>query len=115
MKITHRNPAANWWHVPESAQVDPAYAAEVQRCTDHGEREYRLREGRLARAEARLRQAQAVPKPRKKRLAQLAALVELRRAELDEYRKAMVSAPASAQHRGSKSFRPVPPVTGVPL
>ena len=44
MKITHRNPAANWWHVPESAQVDPAYAAEVQRCIDHGEREYRLRE-----------------------------------------------------------------------
>lgn len=117
MKIAHRNPTAAWFHVPESATVDPSYAAEVQRHTDRGEREHQRREARLARAEARLAKAQAVTRqqPSHQHLAELQAQVELRRAELEQYRRSMTSAPASAQHRGTRSFRPVPPVQGVPL
>lgn len=109
MKIAHRNPTASWFRVPESADVDPTYEAEVQRSTQHGEREYRRRQGRLARAEARLTAARAEARPRQKHLATLVALVELRRAELEEYRRMMVATAASAAHRGVKSFRPVPP------
>lgn len=111
MKITHRNPAASFWHVPESDPVDPAYEAEVRRCTERGEREYRRREGRLKRAEARLAAARR-QHLRAKQIAELTAIVEIRRQELEEYRRLMVAVPASAKHRGTRSFRPVPPTPG---
>lgn len=41
-------------------------------------------------------------------LAELWATVEIRRAELEECRRMMVESPASAEHRGVRSFRPVP-------
>lgn len=69
---------------------------------------------RLAKAEARLARASAVKTPRR-RLAELHALVELRRAELDGYRRLMTGVPASAEHRGTRSFRPVPVVQGNPI
>jgi hypothetical protein len=110
VKITHRNPAASWWHVPPSAEVDPAYQAEVDRATQAGEREFAARQARLARAEARLAAARREHgNAARKRAARLAALVELRRAELEDYRRLLVASPASAAHRGTKSFRPVPP------
>lgn len=113
MKITHRIPAAGWFAVPEVAAVDPDYEAEVQRSTERSEREYRMREQRLARAEVKLAKATEEAHRRRgrairKRVADLTALMELRRAELEHYRRLMVSSPASAEHRGVKSFRPVP-------
>jgi hypothetical protein len=116
MKITHRNAAANWFNVPPSAVIEPEYEAEVRRSTDHGEREYQRSQQRLARAETRLASARAMRKPlSRKHLAELVAVVELRRAELEEYRRMMTTVAASAQHRGVKDFRPVPPVRGIPL
>jgi hypothetical protein len=117
MKISHRTPSANWFHVPPSAVVDADYEAEVQRSTARGEREYRRREQRLAKAEARLATARGENRKKvtRQHLAELVALVELRRAELDEYRRLMVGVPASAEHRGTRSYRPVPPVQGNPI
>jgi hypothetical protein len=117
VKITHRGPAANWFQVPESDAVDPAYEAEVQRSTQRSEREYRQRQERLARAEAKLAAARTEARAKKNRvskkyLAELEALVSLRREELEEYQRMMLSVPASAAHRGVKSFRPVPDRNG---
>jgi hypothetical protein len=115
VKITHRNPATSWFRVPQSAVVEPAYQAEVDRSTAHGERGYRLRQQRLANAEARLAKAQKCRnRTPARKLAELMAVVELRRAELEEYRRMMVAVAASAEHRGTRSFRPVPPVRGIP-
>jgi hypothetical protein len=114
VKITHRNPASSWFHVPPSATVDPAYEAEVRRSTERGEREYQRRAQRLVKAEARLAEARAVTTSRRQ-LAELTALVELRRAELDDYRRLMLGSPASAEHRGTRSYRPVPIVQGNPI
>lgn len=115
MKITHRNPSASWWQVPVSDPVEPAFEDQVRACTEHSEREYQAREARLHRAETRLARVRTQRKPKLKLLRSLEALVELRRAELEEYRRLMMAAPASAEHRGDKSFRPVPPVQGIPL
>lgn len=114
MKITHRNASGSWFYVPPSAVVDADYEAEVRRSTERGEREYRRRMHRLARAEARLARAQEVKTPRRQ-LAELVAVVELRRAELEDYRRLMVGVPASAEHRGVGSYRPVPVVHGNPI
>lgn len=107
VKITH-NPHGNWQR--PSAVIDASYAAEVQRATERGERLYRLAQQRLERAEEKLAKATASrhQRTKKKHIAELEALVELRRTELAEYERLMVSVPASAAHRGTKSFRPVP-------
>lgn len=112
MKLSHN--AHGSWQRP-SAAVDDAYEAEVQRSTAKGERLYRLAQKRLAAAEARLARAQAQPRIKKHVLAELAATVEIRRAELDELRRMMTSSPASAQHRGHDSYRPVPVQHGIPI
>jgi hypothetical protein len=116
VKMTHRVPPARWWDVPESAVPDAGYQAEVDACTQRGEDEFRRRQGRLDRARARLAEARRKPKRYTRRqLEELAAAVELRREELETWRRQMVAAPASAAHRGRDSYRPVPPVTGIPL
>jgi hypothetical protein len=121
MKLTHRDPRSSPFYVPPSATVDPAYEAEVRASTERGEREYARRAARLARAEARLAEARAVT-PRqaerrrhRRRLADLEAVAELRRAELDQYRRVMTGSPASAGHRGTRSYRPVPVTHGNPI
>jgi hypothetical protein len=106
VKLTHR-PGSPFW-VPPSATVDPAYQAEVARMMARAERAWRQAERRLADAEHRLGRARRQQRPAKT-LASLAALVELRRDELEHYRRAMEASPASAEHRGRRSFRPVPP------
>jgi uncharacterized protein (DUF2132 family) len=113
MKITHRNPAANWFAIPQSAVIDPDYEAEVQWATERGEREYRRRAERLQRAKDRLTKATRA-RTSAKRLAVLEAAVELRRQELEAYRRLMVASAASAEHRGVKSYRPVPNPGGMP-
>jgi len=117
MKIAHRNPAPGWFDVPQSAVVDAGYEAEVCRSSERSEREYRRRRQRLAKAEARLTTAQAETRKKitRQHIAELQALVELRRAELDEYRRLMVGVMASAEHRGTRSFAPVPRVHGNPI
>jgi hypothetical protein len=107
VKITH-NPHGNWER--PSAAVSAGYEAEVEQATHRSEREYRRRQERLARAEEKLARARASSqtRTRKKLIAELVAMVEMRRQELEEYRRMMVSSPASAEHRGRKSFRPVP-------
>lgn len=114
MKITHRDPRSSPFYFPPSAVVDPGYEAEVHASTERSEAEYARRARRLARAEAKLANARAVTTPRR-RLAELTAAVELRRAELDDYRRVMVGVPASAEHRGTRSYRPVPVVHGNPI
>jgi len=114
MKIAHRNPAANWFATPESDPVDDAYEAEVQSSTENGEREYASRMRRLQRAEQRLARAQAT-KAKRHHIADLQVLVDLRRAELEEYRRLMVGIPASTVHRGTGAHRPVPVVHGIPI
>ena len=117
MKIAHRDPRSSPFYVPPSAVVDAAYEAEVRRSTERGEREYQRRTARLAKAEARLARARAdTPRRRhRRRLAELEAVVELRRAELEDYRRLMLGVPASAEHRGTRSYRPVPIVHGNPI
>ena len=114
MKLTHRDSRSSPFYIPPSAVPDPGYQAEVDRSTERGEREYQRRAARLARAEARLARAREVTTPRR-RLADLTAAVELRRAELDAYRRVMTGVPASAEHRGTRSYRPVPVVHGNPI
>lgn len=106
MKIRH-NPNASW--APPSAVVSESYEDEVLRSTEKAERLYRQAQKRLADAEGRLARAQrkASAKNRKRHLAELEAIVELRRVELEKYRRLMVSTAASAAHRGRDSFRPV--------
>ena len=111
MKIRHKvNP--HWY--PPSATLTDEYADEVRRSTERGEREYRKAQRRLEQAENRLARARKhkAAANRKRQLAELEAIVELRRAELEEHRRQMVSVAASAEHRGKASYRPVPPQQG---
>lgn len=93
MRIAHRAPVADWFAVPESDPVDEDYEAQVGRSTERGEREYRQAQERLTRAEQRLARTRAekTRSGRKKRLAQLEALVEERRAELAEIARLMAA------------------------
>jgi hypothetical protein len=106
MKIRHNAHGA--WRRP-SAEVDDAYEAQVQRSTDKAERQYAAAQRGLDRAEERLAKVVSSKKTanRKRQLAELEALVELRRNELEQYRRMMTSVAASAEHRGRDSFRPV--------
>lgn len=100
MRITHRSPAVNWFAVPESDPVDDDYEAEVRQVTERGEREYRQAQERLARAEKRLAGARAQKgrSGHRKRVAQLQALADIRRAELAEIER-MMTAPVTADKR----------------
>lgn len=107
MKIRH-NPHGSWQR--PSAHVDDGYEAQVQRSTDKAERQYAAAQRRLVRAEERLSKAVSSKKTanRKRVIAELTAAVELRREELEGYRRMMTGVAASAEHRGVKSFRPIP-------
>jgi anion-transporting ArsA/GET3 family ATPase len=106
MKIRH-NPNGAWDR--PSATVDDDYEAQVQRSTQKAERLYARAQKRLEKAEAQLAavtSAKSAPN-RKRRVAEVQALVELRRAELAECERMMTGVPASAAHRGRESFRPI--------
>lgn len=98
------------WATPTPVALDDDYARQVQRSTDKLERAYARAQKRVEQAEARLAKARRDEQTRRKAhvLAQLEAAVQARRDELEEYRRMMVGVPASAAHRGTKSFRPVP-------
>lgn len=113
MRLRHHIPI--WAIKPE--QVTEEYQAEVDRSTDKAMVAYQRARRRLESAERRLQAAQdaATATQRKKNekaiareLAVAAELVELRREELQRIEALMMSVPASAQHRGRESYRPVP-------
>jgi len=104
MKLRHNpNPG---WHRP-SVQIDESYANQVRRSTERAERLYAQAQKRLDRAERSLHRARRLPGTRSRQLAELEAVVELRRIELEKYRRLMQSVPQPAINRGTKSFRPV--------
>lgn len=92
MRMAHRTPAANWFAIPVSDTVDPEYEAKVQQATRRAEREYQKAQERFQRAEERLVDARRMQRARKL-IAELADLVELRRTELEDYRKLMTAPP----------------------
>lgn len=113
MKSRHRVPTMQT--PPHGQEVTPEYQAEVDRTTESAQRRYRIAEQRLAAAERKAEQLQgqkvkaAQQRQHKRDLATAMALVELRRGELEELARMMQTAPATAGHRGRKSYRPVPP------
>ena len=119
MKRKHKVPTPKWYETPESAVVEPEYQKEVDQSTRKAELEYRIRQQRLAVAEENLAQARADARARKhakatqQRLAELQAIVELRRQELEAFYRQMKSVAASVEHRGRKGYRPVPPTHGI--
>lgn len=108
MKIRHKIPLSAI--EPRSADVSAAYQAEVDASVARGEAAYRKAMLRFERAEARLTRARKQPgaKNRRRQLAELEALVELRRTELLAVHRLLQSSPQSSAHRGRKSWRPVP-------
>lgn len=104
------------WAIPKPVELDESYEREVQQSTARLESRYRRALRRFEQAEARLKVARERaqrptpkrPAPKQHTLAELEALVADRRAELEEYRRMMVSVPASAVHRGREGYRPVP-------
>lgn len=108
MKIRHRVPSAEC----RPAVVSDEYEAEVARATQSAERRYRQAQQRLAAAERRLEKVRSTTRPVPGDIAVATALVELRRQELDELARMMQSAPATAVHRGTRSFGPVPRTFG---
>lgn len=119
MRIQHRVP---FREVSQNmtGRLDPAYEREVEAYTARLERDYANAQKRLEAAErkqerlARLLEAATSSKSRKRmeRDAQEAwALVEERRLELMRLSSMMTAVPASASHRGTKSFTKVPRTT----
>lgn len=112
MKIRHRIPTTE----PRSATLDPDYAAEVERHTARGEARYAAAQRRLKRAEARLLalQKQKGARSRARQIKEAAAYVELRARELESLHRLLSTSPASAEHRGVRSYRPLPPPGSLP-
>lgn len=106
MRIAHRVPVRE----AQSATLDPAYQAEVDRSTARAERAYAKALRDLQRAEGKLQRVQQSHDAKAIKLA--TAIVELRRQQLEELEVQMRSAPQSATHRGRRSYRPVPTTRG---
>lgn len=101
MKVAHHNPAASWFAVPVSDQVDPEYEAKVQQTTQRAERDYQRAQGRLARAEKRLAAArkQQAKSASRKQIKALEELVAQRRTELAQYRSLMTTPPVAVEDK----------------
>jgi predicted nucleic acid-binding Zn-ribbon protein len=99
-----------------TGRLDPDYEAEVERMTVSREVAYASAQRRLDAAERKAKRLEhrldtATGKTKrltKRELATAWEAVEARRAELESLARGMTSTPASAQNRGTKSFRPVP-------
>lgn len=108
MRIQHRvRPPRD----PKPVEITPEYQAEVDRSTDKLERRYQLAAKAVEKARFRRERAALIvghAKLRRKRLAEAEAVLEARIAELAELERMMTSSPASARHRGTKSYTKVP-------
>jgi hypothetical protein len=106
MKIRHRVPVE---HLNKSAALTPEYQAEVDRTMAKAESAWRRAQRRLASAQRRLERARTAgprgPKSHARQIAELEALVELRRTELEEIHRQMTATGAPATSRGRKSHR----------
>lgn len=112
MKIRHN---LNGWS-PD--RTDAAWAEQVEedarRTTDAAERRYRALTERIQRAEDRLRASEERLHRARHRNAQKRAIrrlsqdAESRRQELLALHREMAASPYGSQHRGTKSYRPVP-------
>jgi hypothetical protein len=106
----------DWSRLPNDPQYEARASYEAALHTERSRKLYAKNERRLARArrraeqaEHRAQQAQATPRFDERELAKMWAAVENRRDELRRIEREMQTVAASAQHRGTKSFRPVPP------
>lgn len=114
MRLKHNVPPAAFRVDP----ITPEYQAEVDRATAKAVVDYERAQRRLRAAEERLERArersarQTINAKRSRAIARelavAAELVELRREELQRLEDMMRAAPASAEHRGVKSYSPVP-------
>jgi vacuolar-type H+-ATPase subunit E/Vma4 len=105
---SRHNPCPPPWYIPRPVVIEDEYEQQIQRATAKLERAYAKAQRRAEQAEERLRRAKVRRGIKKHVIAELQALLEVRRAELAEYERMMVASPASAVHRGIKSYRPVP-------
>lgn len=111
MKRSRHNPIPPPWYRPLPVVLSEAYEREVERSTEKLERQYARAQKRADQAEARLARAKAVPAARAKKhqIALLEQEVELRRAELEEFRRLMNHATRSpgrgAMHRTGREER----------
>jgi hypothetical protein len=107
MRITHK---VNHGWAPN--QNDPAWEARIEReavaVTNATERAYVRAQKRLARAQERLEAAAARVGVKPARLAQLEAVVEMRRQELLDLARMMTAHGAPTTSRGRRSYRGVP-------
>lgn len=111
MKIRHRVPL-----VAKSDPITPDYQDELDRTAAKAEAAYNRALKRLQAAELRLSRAQrkqAAPRQHKRQIAELEAMVELRRIELQKWHMMMVASPASSMHRGTAGGHRHVPSTGV--
>lgn len=108
MRIAHKvRPSRE----PKPVEIPPKYQAEVDRSTEKLERRYELAQKAVERARFRRERAALIvghAKLRRKRLAEAEAALEARLAELADLERMMTSSPASARHRGTKSYAKVP-------
>jgi hypothetical protein len=113
MKIKHRVPLAM---LGKSAEISPEYQAELDRTAAKAEAAYNRALKRLQAAELRLSRAQrkqAAPRQHKRQIAELEAMVQLRRIELQKWHMLMVATPASSMHRGTAGGHRHVPSPGV--
>jgi hypothetical protein len=106
----------DWSRLPNDPEYEAQVSYEAAIHTERSRKLYAKNERRLARArtraqraERRAREAESTPRFNKRELAKLWSAVERRRDELREIEREMVAVAASTRHRGTKSFRPVPP------
>lgn len=102
MKIRHKVPT----YSRASDEITPEYQAEVDATMARAEAAWRRAERRLRKSEARLVKARE-GKARAHTIAQLEAVVELRRVELEQLHRLMVATGAPATSRGRQSHRHV--------
>ena len=111
MKIKHRVPL-----LAKSDPITPEYQDELDRTAAKAEAAYNRALKRLQAAEQRLSRAQrkqAAPRQHKRQIAELEAMVELRRIELQKWHMMMVATPASSMHRGTAGGHRHVPSPGV--
>lgn len=107
-RIKHRVHIARDTKPPE---ITPEYQAEVDRSTEKLERRYQLAQKAVEKAKFRRERAALIvghAKLRRQRLAEAEAALEARLAELADLERMMTTSPASARHRGTKSYAKVP-------
>lgn len=116
MKIEHKVRYREVSH-NMTGKLDPDYEREVEEATTKLEVAYAKAERRVEAAKKRMEKAARKMETLKVKKARVVATKEHgialaeyedRLRELEEIRQLMTSSPAGSQHRGTKSFRPVP-------